>query len=178
MKALAAISRALIHEPGLVEAVTQVNQRQWWKAIELAKQALGSLHGRRIAVLGLAFKPDTDDMREAVSIPIVKSLLAEGAAVVVYDPAAIEGARRIFQNVISYASDPVRCIDQADCCIIVTEWDEFRSIPPRTFLEHMKRPTIIDGRRIYDAKTFSQEGIQFLAIGLGPLQNGHELHSR
>jgi UDPglucose 6-dehydrogenase len=168
MKALAAISRTLIHDPGLVEAVTRVNQRQWWKAIELAKQALGSLRGRRIAVLGLAFKPDTDDMREAVSIPIVKSLLAEGATVVVYDPAARERARTIFQNVISYASDPMRCMDQADCCIIVTEWDEFKNIRPETFLERMKHPTIIDGRRIYDPRTYAQAGIQFLAIGLGP----------
>jgi len=168
MKALAAISRTLIHEPGLVEAVTQVNQRQWWKAIELAKRALGSLHGRRIAVLGLAFKPGTDDMREAVSIPIVKSLLAEGAVVAVYDPAAMERARAIFPNLVNYARSPIECIEGADCCIIVTEWDEFRKIPPRMFIEHMRRSTVIDGRRIYDPKTFSQAGIQFLAIGLGP----------
>ena len=107
-------------------------------------------------------------MREAVSIPIVKSLLAEGATVVVYDPAARERARTIFQNVISYASDPMRCMDQADCCIIVTEWDEFKNIRPETFLERMKHPTIIDGRRIYDPRTYAQAGIQFLAIGLGP----------
>jgi UDPglucose 6-dehydrogenase len=138
------------------------------RAIELANQALGSLKGKRIAVLGLAFKPETDDVRDAVSISLVRSLLAEGANVIAYDPAAMQNAREIFLDRITYARDPSECIENADSCLIVTEWEEFKDIPPKTFLERMRCPVVIDGRRIYDADRFSTAGTQFLAIGMGP----------
>jgi UDPglucose 6-dehydrogenase len=168
LSALIAFSKSLGYDPKLIEATVDTNMEQWARAIEQAKRALGPLKGKRVAVLGLAFKPETDDMREAISISLVSALLAEGADVVVYDPAALQNARSIFQDTISYAKDPYECLDHADCCIIVTEWDEFKEIPPETFLEWMQSPIVIDGRRVYDADRFSRMGVRFLAIGLGP----------
>jgi len=107
-------------------------------------------------------------MREAVSVPLIQALLTEGARVVVCDPAAIDNARTILGDDISYARDSLECLKDADCCIIATEWDDFRAITPSHFLYRMRRPVVIDGRRIYDAHKFSSAGIQFLAIGLGP----------
>jgi UDPglucose 6-dehydrogenase len=167
LKALIAYSRALDYDPELIEGVVATNEKQKQRAIQLVKHALGSLKGKRIAILGLAFKPETDDMREAVSIPLVRALLEEGADVFAYDPAAMRNARAIFHGKITYARDPCECLEQAACCIIVTEWDEFKSISPSTFIERMRHPIVIDGRRIYDARRFSEAGILFLAIGLG-----------
>ena len=168
LKALIGYSKTLNYEPDLVEAVVGVNEKQKQRAVQLAKQVLGSLKGKRIAILGLAFKPETDDMREAVSIPLIRGLLTEGANVVAYDPAAMQNARAIFRDRITYANDPCGCLDQADCCIIVTEWDEFKAIAPSAFLKRMRYPVVIDGRRIYSADEFSSEGIRFMGIGLGP----------
>lgn len=167
LRALIAHSKTLGYAPELIEAVVRTNRQQSRKALQFAKQALRSLKGKRIAVLGLAFKAETDDMRQAVSIPIIRSLLREGAAVIAYDPAAMGNARAIFGNTIRYASDPVECIDQCDCCILLTEWKEFNTISPEKFIERMRRPVVIDGRRIYDARDFSRRPILFHAIGLG-----------
>jgi len=168
LNALARYSRTLGYSPELVEAVITTNEKQKLRAVQLAKEALGSLTGKRIAILGLAFKPDTDDIREAVSVPLIQALLAEGASVVAYDPAAINNARSILGDKVSYAPDSLGCLKDADCCIIVTEWDEFKTITPDQFLEMMRHPVVIDGRRIYDADIYPKAEIRFSAIGLGP----------
>jgi len=168
LKALVRFSKTLNYDPELVESIIRTNDRQRIRAVRLAKEALGSLSGKRIAILGLAFKPYTDDMREAVSVSLVRELLTEGARVIAYDPAALENARRIFRDNISYAKDQFECIEGADCSIIVTEWDEFKGITPNDFLQRMRSPVVIDGRRIYDADEFSRARIRFSAIGLGP----------
>ena len=166
-KALAEFSNNLGYEPDLIRAALRVNAEQWRKATDLARDTLGSLMGKKVAVLGLAFKPCTDDMSDAVSIPIIKRLLVEGAHVAAYDPAATANAQTIFGHKIEYTTNPIECIDQADCCIIVTEWDEFRRIPPSTFVRNMRQPVVIDGRRIYDADAFLGTGVQLLAVGVG-----------
>jgi UDPglucose 6-dehydrogenase len=136
------------------------------KAVEFCKQQLGSLNGKRIAILGLAFKPDTDDMREARVIPIVNKLLEEGANVTAYDPVAMQVARGIFNDKIQYASSAIECIKNADCCIIATEWEEFKKLTPDDFAKLMKHPIVIDGRRIYNPETFERK-TKFVALGLG-----------
>jgi UDPglucose 6-dehydrogenase len=107
-------------------------------------------------------------MREAVSIPIIRRLVAEQAIVKVHDPATAENARPIFSDKISYARNSIECIDNADCCIITTEWQEFAMISPRSFLNRIRQPIVMDGRRIYDVNEFAQAGVRLLAIGLGP----------
>jgi UDPglucose 6-dehydrogenase len=168
LKALARFSKALGYNPKLIEAVADRNSQQWRKGLQFAKRALGSLDRKRIAVLGFAFKPNTDDTRDAVSIRIIDGLVREGARVALYDPSAMAKAQAVFQNTIAYAKNPIKCIEGADCCIIVTEWKEFKSIPPTTFVEKMREPVLIDGRRIFDAEEFQKAGTKFFAIGLGP----------
>jgi UDPglucose 6-dehydrogenase len=166
LRALIQYSKTLGYEPKLLEAVEDVNKHQPQRAIELCRKLLGELKGRRIAVLGLAFKPNTDDMREAPSIAIIRQLLEEGAEVVAYDPAAMPNAKAIFKDSIKYANSAIECLRDADCCILVTEWDEFKKLKPEDFIQNMRRPILLDGRRIFDPKEFSQK-IKFMAIGLG-----------
>jgi UDPglucose 6-dehydrogenase len=168
LRALASLCRTLRYRPEMIEAAMTTNRKQWRRAVQFAKAALGTLSGRRVAVLGFAFKPYTDDMREAVSLPIVKALLASGADVIAYDPCAQKHAQAIFKDKIKYARNATECIHGTDCCIVTTEWDEFRTIRPRTFIAHMRKPPVlIDGRRIYDRNAFERARIKFFAVGLG-----------
>jgi UDPglucose 6-dehydrogenase len=166
LRALIQYSKTLGYEPKLLEAVEDVNKNQPQRAVELCRKLLGELKGRRIAVLGLAFKPNTDDMREAPSIAIIHQLLEERAEVVAYDPAAIPNAKAILKDGIKYANFAIECLKDADCCILVTEWEEFKKLKPEDFIQNMRRPILLDGRRIFDPKEFSQK-IKFMAIGLG-----------
>jgi len=93
-------------------------------------------------------------------------LLKEGASVCAYDPVATEKAKAIFKGKIDFARSSIECLKNADCCMIVTEWNEFRDLKSRTFLKHMRIPLVVDGRRIYDPSEFSRE-LKYLAVGLG-----------
>jgi UDPglucose 6-dehydrogenase len=166
VKALIACSKAIGYTSELLESVEKVNKTQPLRAIELCRNFIGNLKDKNIALLGLAFKPHTDDMREAVSIPIINQLLKEGANVIAYDPVAISNAKSIFQSRIKYATSTVHCLKNADCCIVVTEWDEFKTLKPEEFIKNMNQPILIDGRRLYDPTEFIGK-LKFAAIGLG-----------
>jgi UDPglucose 6-dehydrogenase len=171
VKALIACSRNLGYRVKLLEEVESVNEVQPLKAVELCKKALGnSLKGKRVAILGLAFKANTDDLREARAIPIVNQLIKEGAKVTAYDPVAIPTAKAILKDKIQYAASAVECLKNADCCILVTEWSEFKELTPEDFTKNMKQPVLVDGRRIYNPEEFGQK-LKFLAIGLGQTLN-------
>jgi len=156
----------------IVEAAMNVNETQPNEVVALAKMISGGLRMKKIAVLGLAFKPDTDDMREAVSIKVINSLLSQHAFVKAYDPAAMENARKVFEslpkergNRLYFASSALDAIEGTDCCIIVTEWDEFRKLEPSDFKSKMRHAVVVDGRRVYNPKIFSSK-LKFAAIGL------------
>jgi UDPglucose 6-dehydrogenase len=166
LKAILAYARSLDLNMPILDAALKVNETQPLRAVNKARELLGNLKGKRVAILGLAFKPDTDDIRGAVSIKVMDRLLQEGAEVCAYDPAAMENARRVFGKKILIANSAEECIEGTDCCIIVTEWDEFKNIHPETFKTKMKRPLIIDGRRIYDASEFSNM-LEYFVVGLG-----------
>jgi len=166
VKALIAYSKNLSYAPQLLEAVENINETQPHKAVQFCKNLLGELEGKHIAILGFSFKPNTDDMREARSIPIINQLLKEDANITAYDPAAVSNAKKIFANRIEYATSAIQCLKNADCCILVTEWDEFKKLTPEDFIRHMHQPILIDGRRIYNPEKFSQK-LMFAAIGLG-----------
>jgi UDPglucose 6-dehydrogenase len=166
VKALIACSKTFGYIPELLESTESVNKKQSLKAVEFCKLQLGNLKKKKIAILGLAFKPDTDDMREARVIPIVNALLNEGALVVAYDPVAMPMAKTIFKNKIKYASSAINCLKDANCSILVTEWLEFKKLTPEDFIRNMKQPVLIDGRRIYKAEAFEKK-MKFVAIGLG-----------
>jgi UDPglucose 6-dehydrogenase len=167
VKALAAFSKQMGYDPVLVDTSNEVNAKQPLVALELAKKSLGTLRGKKIAVLGLSFKPNTDDIREAVSLPIIRAALDEGASLSVYDPQAMPNVSKLFGNKIVYAESAAKTLEGADCCIIVTEWDEFRKLGPEDFASRMRNSVVIDGRRVFDPGDFKSRVREFAAVGLG-----------
>jgi len=166
VNAIVSFSRELGYQPRILETVLKVNEEQALHVVDLARRSLGGLKGRRIAILGLSFKPDTDDMREAPSIRIIKKLLEEGATVAAYDPVAASNARKIFRDRIDYADSALECLRGADCCMVVTEWDEFKKLKPRN-LKRMRGRSIVDARRIWDANKLRRAGFKYSGVGLG-----------
>ncbi len=164
-KALVSISRSLGYRSRLVKNVITVNAWQAKRMVEIAEEELNDLKSKNVAVLGLSFKPETDDIREAPSLRIIESLLEKGARVTAFDPVATENARRVFQNRIKYAKGVSECLNNADCCMLVTEWRIFKKLSPEDFTARMRRPLLIDGRRIFDPSVFSKK-LELRAIGL------------
>lgn len=165
VQALISASKSAGYDPILLNSVLEVNRRQPLKLVELAKELLGELSGKKITLLGLSFKPNTDDMREAPSLRIIPALIEEGASVTVYDPAAMSNARKIFGKKISYASNVMEALRGADCMLIVTEWDEFKNLPLSEVKSVMRNPFIVDGRRILNPETVKGEGFRYKGIG-------------
>ncbi len=154
----------------ILKAVEAVNYRQ--KAVLFSKifnHFKGDLNGKKIAVWGLAFKPKTDDMREAPSLVIIEKLLEAGASVVAYDPVAMHEAQRILGDRISYSKDEYgACID-ADALVLVTEWSEFRAPDFKVLQKLLKNKLIFDGRNIYDPSELAELGFSYYAIGRKPV---------
>lgn len=148
-------------EPKMLEATLWVNRVQPYKIVELTKQVAGHLNGKRIGVLGLAFKPGTDDMRDAASIKVINAFLREGAEIRAYDPKALDNARKIFDNEISYAEKAEEALNDADICAIITEWPEFAD---SRLYNHMRGRVIIDGRRLLDPNMLPP-GFTYHAVG-------------
>jgi UDPglucose 6-dehydrogenase len=165
VKALQAFSKQAGYKPKLITEAMSVNSDQITHIVDLARVELGDFSGKSIAILGLSFKPNTDDIREAASIKIINHLLAEGAEVRAFDPVAVDNARKILGSKVTWAISSTDCLRDAHCCILVTEWSEFKKLKPQDFKRHMKNPLLIDARRIYDSQEFSRT-ITFRAIGL------------
>lgn len=166
VNALVAFSHQRGYNAKLLNAVRAVNEAQAEHIVETVRAKLKNLKGKRIAILGLSFKPNTNDMRDARSIPIINRLLAEGAQILAYDPVTIPNAKALFGEKITYASSAVECLKGANCCILVTEWSEFTKLTPEDFIQTMLSPIVIDGRRIYNPAEFRKK-LTFEAIGLG-----------
>ena len=161
VKALMAKAKEIGIKPRMLEATLRVNDAQPYKIVELTKQVLGQLKGKKIGVLGLAFKPGTDDVREAASIKVINGFLLEGAEVFAYDPEALDNARKIFGDKIVYEGKAEEALISADACVIVTEWPEFAD--PRLY-DHMRSKVIVDGRRVLDPNLLPP-GFTYHAIG-------------
>jgi UDPglucose 6-dehydrogenase len=166
LRGLAYVSKRLRLSPLLLRAVEKVNNLQPLRVVEMAQTLLGNLQGKRVAILGLAFKPNTDDVRDSASMRVAKRFVDERAEVIVYDPMAMKNARNLLNNKVQYASSPIECINGADCCVIATEWPEFKTLKSEDFICHMRTPVLIDARRIYSADMFRSK-LRFSAIGLG-----------
>lgn len=152
----------------VLKAVEAANDAQKHVLARKLKQRLGTdLHGRHIALWGLAFKPNTDDMREAPSLSFIEEVLGAGATVAAYDPAAMEEAQRILKGVegVRYASSPNEALEGADALVIVTEWKEFRSPDFDLIKQSLKQPLIVDGRNLYDPAFVRRMGFDYLPIG-------------
>ncbi|HSS60982.1 MAG TPA: UDP-glucose/GDP-mannose dehydrogenase family protein [Candidatus Limnocylindrales bacterium] len=162
--ALTAVAERFDYHPELLHAVMDINRDQRMLVIDKLRECLEELHGRVIGLLGLAFKPNTDDMREAPSVDIARVLLAAGAEVRAYDPAAIETARRLVPEV-DYVTDAYEVARAADALVLITEWNEFRRLDMARVKQLMRRPIIIDGRNIYDPAAMKEMGFTYRGIG-------------
>ena len=154
-------------ETAILDAVMKVNKRQPLRVVELLQEGLGSLKGKLIALLGLAFKDDTDDVRDSAAIKVARMLVKEGARVVAHDPKAIENAKREMGDSISYAKSASEALQDADACALVTEWGQFADIPLSDF-KKMKGKLIVEGRDILDKKALKKAGFKYLGIGRRP----------
>ncbi len=150
----------------LLNAVIEVNELQKRRVVGKLQRHLGSLLGKRIALLGLAFKPDTDDMREASSLVLSARLQGEGAEVVAYDPIAAEPARALLDSVELLPS-ALDALDGADAAVLVTEWPEFAELDWAAAAERMARPLLVDGRNFLDANALLEAGFEYEGIGRG-----------
>ena len=148
----------------LLNAVIEVNELQKRRVIKKLKARLDSLAGRRVALLGLAFKPDTDDMRGASSVVLAARLLGEGADVVAYDPVAMEGAREQMPEV-GMRESALDALEGADAAVLVTEWPEFAELDWREVAERMATPLLIDGRNFLDPEALRDAGLEYEGIG-------------
>jgi len=155
-------------ELGMLDAVERINRAQKARLLQKITQRFGErLSGKRFAVWGLAFKPNTDDMREAPSRIVVPGLIERGATVSAYDPVAIHQAKKAFSALpgIEYAATPQAALDGADCLVIITEWKEFRSPDFDDIRRRLRTPVIIDGRNLYEPALVRRYGIEYSGIG-------------
>jgi UDPglucose 6-dehydrogenase len=151
----------------LLKEVEKINQRRVEQVIEKVRQELWVLRGKRIAIWGLAFKPDTDDVRFAPSIALLKALLQEGAVLSAYDPQAAEKAKAEVPEV-RYCRDPYEAAENADALMVVTEWEEFREVDWKRLASVMEQPLIIDGRNMFSPGEVSGHGFRYISIGRTP----------
>jgi UDPglucose 6-dehydrogenase len=170
VQALAAFGRAAGASCQLLEAVHQRNLAQRANMVRRVLERLGgNLRGRRLAVWGLAFKPETDDVREAPALTIIESLLDAGAQFAVYDPRATDSARRVFGDRITYHTDPYAALEGADALLILTEWMEFRSPDFPRIRTLLKQPLIFDGRNLYAPATAKRYNFEYYSVGRPPV---------
>lgn len=170
-KALTKIASNVDLDFTLLKAVVEVNNKQQHKLVKAAQLKLGSLRNKKVAVLGLAFKPNTDDMREAASVVIIKELLGEGADVTAYDPVAIENAKKLLPGTVKFTKELYEALVDKDLVFIVTEWQEVKELDLSMFAKLMNNPIVLDGRNCFDLKEVSNHEIDYYSIGRSNIQN-------
>ena len=165
VRAVEQTARANGYTPRILPAVDAANEAQKEVLFSKIKERLGELRGKTIAVWGLAFKPNTDDMREASSLVLIRALLAAGATVRAHDPEAMPASREIISEGVEYCEDPYSAIEGADALAIVTEWKAFRSPDFACIQSTLNEPIIFDGRNLYDPASVLDAGLEYHAIG-------------
>ncbi len=166
VKALIALSKDYDYDFTILRAVDELNQSMKKLFVQkIAKHFDNKLEGKRIAVLGLSFKPDTDDMREAPSITIISELINKGAKVTAFDPIAMENAKPLLPKSVEFAKDAYSAADEADAVVVVTEWNEFRQLDLVRLAKGLKNRVLFDGRNIYDPETVKKLGYMYYGVG-------------
>jgi UDPglucose 6-dehydrogenase len=152
----------------VLEAVEEANERQKHRLFEKLQCALGdAISGAHVAIWGLAFKPQTDDMREAPALTLIDDVLGAGATITAHDPAALHEARRRIGNRISYAESNYDALAGADALVVVTDWNEYRHPDFARIKAALRKPVLIDGRNLYDATKMRSLGFTYLSFGRG-----------
>jgi UDPglucose 6-dehydrogenase len=166
VQALVKSSRDLSYDFRILNAVMDVNKAQKLHLMPVIKEYYnGDLKGKTFALWGLAFKPNTDDIREAPALSMIEALQAEGASVTVYDPEAMINVKRLLGDKVQYAASPYEALEQADGLLIATEWNEFRTPDFDRIKAALKRPVIFDGRNLFDVKKLAERGFSYFSIG-------------
>ena len=166
--ALCAIAEKRGYKPHLLRDVIGINLRQPVKLMERLQQALGRLKNKKVTVWGIAFKPDTDDVRDTPAKPIVDFLLQAGAKVSVYDPIGLDHARKtLFRDLpLAYPDSQLKSVEGAHALVVVTSWPQFKDVDFRKLAGLMKKQAfIVDGRRMYERKAVLQEGLKYIGVG-------------
>ena len=163
-QALASVARRFGSDSLMVDAVIEVNRRQRQAMLPKIEKLVGTLSGKTIAILGLAFKPETNDIREAPAQEIIRGLLAAGAKVRAYDPVAMDETAKVISE-INYAEDEYEAVRDADALVIVTEWDAYRALDLSRLKRELKSPVVIDLRNIYNSEEMTAKGFRYTSIG-------------
>jgi len=145
--------------------VMRINEEQRQRFLRKVRNALWTLRGKRLGVLGLAFKGGTDDIRESPALALVQTLLQEGCQIAAYDPAAHERAREVLHSTVEFATDAYAAARGADALLILTEWDEFASLDLDRLHQQLKYPIVIDGRNLYDPESMAAHGFTYYSVG-------------
>jgi UDPglucose 6-dehydrogenase len=174
VKALAHIAATHGSHPQMLRAVMDINYDQRKRVIQKLREILTHFRGNTIGVLGLSFKPNTDDMRDAPSIEIIHMLQHEGAQIKAYDPVAMDNAKKILKD-LTYCDNPYEVAADADALVLVTEWNEFKQLDMTRICKSMRQPVLIDGRNIYDPERMRALGFTYRAMGRGHDANGQPL---
>ena len=164
VKALAHMAEASNLHPQLLLAVMDINNDARRFFVQKVERTLGSVSGRTIGIWGLAFKPNTDDMREAASIDIITALVRKGAIVRAYDPVAMGVAQRVLPP-ITYCKDPYEVVTEADAVLLITEWNEFKQVDFNRVKSLMNNPVLFDGRNLYDPQEITERGFVYRSVG-------------
>jgi UDPglucose 6-dehydrogenase len=180
--AFRAVARECSYDFRLLDEVMRINEDQRQRFLRKVHSALWTLRGKKLAVLGLAFKGGTDDIRESPALFLVQSLLQEGSTITAYDPAAMDRAREVLGTKISFATSPYEAAQGADALLILTEWEEFANLELSRIREGLRYPIVIDGRNLYDPEVMAAQGFTYYSVGraaahpdgvpLGVLRNG------
>jgi UDPglucose 6-dehydrogenase len=165
LMAFRAVGRECGYEFRLLDEVMRINEEQRHRFLRKVRTALWTLRGKRLAVLGLAFKGGTDDIRESPAILLVQSLLQEGCQIAAYDPAAVERAREVLNSGAEFVNSPYDAAVGADALLILTEWEEFASLDLDRLHRQLKYPIVIDGRNLYDPDAMAARGFTYYSVG-------------
>jgi len=178
VSAFQAIAAACGTDFKLLQDVRQINEDQLKRFVAMVRKALWTVKGKRLAVLGLAFKSDTDDVRESPAIKVIRELLEQECQINVYDPAAMERARTVLKESVNYAADPYLAMNDADALLILTEWKQFSKLDLTRVRALLRYPIVLDGRNLYSPEQMRQAGLSYYSIGRLPVELLHPVPVR
>ena len=169
LMAFRAVARECGYDFRLLDEVIRINEEQRQRFLRKVRSALWTLRGKRLGVLGLAFKGGTDDIRESPAILLIESLVEEGCQIVAYDPAAVDRAREVLDPSVKFAANCYETAAGADALLILTEWEEFASLDLERVRRDMKYPIVIDGRNLYRPNIMAEHGFTYYSVGRMPV---------
>src|SRR5437660_1084858 len=168
LMAFRSVAREVGYDFRLLDEVMRINEEQRKRFLRMARNALWTLRGKKLGVLGLAFKGGTDDIRESPAILLVQALLQEGCQITAYDPAAGERAREVLKSSVEFVNNAYDAANDADALLLLTEWEEFAALDLKRLHGQMKYPIVIDGRNLYDPETMAAAGFTYYSVGRPP----------